>query len=143
MLHTNNFSSTWKLSFLQFKIWFTYHFQLWIFNRSYQNKRKTQKLWTTETKLSLSPKWQSKKTNYSTTRISHFEWWCAITRKYTYKYIKPLTPIQPIASQPLGDCEKSYYYAVAKKGYSYNELLFIISLFHILFQFLQKEIAKK
>ena len=39
----------------------------------------------------------------------------------------PLPPIQPIASQPLGDCEKSYYLAVAKKGYSYNELLFIIS----------------
>ena len=39
----------------------------------------------------------------------------------------PLPPIQPIASQPLGDCEKSYYHAVAKKGYSYNELLFIIS----------------
>ena len=39
----------------------------------------------------------------------------------------PLPPIQPIASQPLGDCEKSYYHAVAKKGYSYKELLFIIS----------------
>ena len=39
----------------------------------------------------------------------------------------PLPPIQPIASQPLGDCEKSYYHAVAKKGYSYNELLFTIS----------------
>ena len=39
----------------------------------------------------------------------------------------PLPPIQPIASQPLGDCEKSYYHAVAKKGYSYNELLFFIS----------------
>ena len=39
----------------------------------------------------------------------------------------PLPPIQPIASQPLGDCEKSYYHAVAKKGYSYTELLFIIS----------------
>ena len=39
----------------------------------------------------------------------------------------PLPPIQPIASQPLGDCEKSYYYAIAKKGYSSNELLFIIS----------------
>ena len=38
-----------------------------------------------------------------------------------------LPPIQPIASQPLGDCEKSYYYAMAKKGYSNNELLFIIS----------------
>ena len=39
----------------------------------------------------------------------------------------PLPPIQPIASQPLGDCEKSYYYAIAKKGYSKSELLFIIS----------------
>ena len=39
----------------------------------------------------------------------------------------PLPPSQPIASQPLGDCEKSYYYAIAKKGYSNNELLFIIS----------------
>ena len=39
----------------------------------------------------------------------------------------PLSPIQPIASQPLGDCEKSYYHAVSKKGYSYNELLFLIS----------------
>ena len=39
----------------------------------------------------------------------------------------PLPPIQPIASQQLGDCEKSYYHAVAKKGDSYNELLLIIS----------------
>ena len=39
----------------------------------------------------------------------------------------PLPPIQPIASQPLGDCEKSYYHAVAKNGYSYSKLLFIIS----------------
>ena len=39
----------------------------------------------------------------------------------------PLPPIQPIASQPLGVCEKSYYHAVAKKGFSYNEILFIIS----------------
>ena len=38
----------------------------------------------------------------------------------------PLPPIQPIAFQPLGDCEKSYY-AIAKKGYSHKELLFIIS----------------
>ena len=42
-------------------------------------------------------------------------------------YIRPLPPIQPIAFQPLGDCEKSYYYAIAKKGYSQNELLFNIS----------------
>ena len=39
----------------------------------------------------------------------------------------PLPLNQPIASQPLGDCEKSYYHAVAKKGYSYIELIFIIS----------------
>ena len=42
-------------------------------------------------------------------------------------YIKPSSSNPTIASQPLGDCEKSYYHAVAKKGYSYNELLFIIS----------------
>ena len=39
----------------------------------------------------------------------------------------PLPPIQPIVFKPLGDCEKSDYYASAKKGYSHNELLFIIS----------------
>ena len=39
----------------------------------------------------------------------------------------PLPPIQPIAFQPVGDCEKSYHYALAKKGYSHNELLFVIS----------------
>ena len=39
----------------------------------------------------------------------------------------PLPPVQPIASQPLGDCEKSYYNATAKKGYSNNELIFFIS----------------
>ena len=39
----------------------------------------------------------------------------------------PLPLIQPIAFQPLGGCEKSYYYALAKKGYSLNELLFSIS----------------
>ena len=39
----------------------------------------------------------------------------------------PLPPTQPIASQPLGDCEKSYYHAIAKKGYSHNELLLFIS----------------
>ena len=37
----------------------------------------------------------------------------------------PLPPIQPIASQPLGDCEKSY--VIARKRYSNNELIFIIS----------------
>ena len=39
----------------------------------------------------------------------------------------PLSPLQHMASQPLGDSEKSYYYAMTKKGYSYNELIFIIS----------------
>ena len=29
-----------------------------------------------------------------------------------------LPPLQHIASQPLGDSEKSYYYAITKKGYS-------------------------
>ena len=38
-----------------------------------------------------------------------------------------LPPIQPIASQPLGDCKKSHYNAVAKKGYSYIGIIFIIS----------------
>ena len=39
----------------------------------------------------------------------------------------PLPPLQHIASQPLGDCEKSYFHAMTKKGYSNNELIFIIS----------------
>ena len=39
----------------------------------------------------------------------------------------PLPPIQPIAFQPLGDCEKSYFNASAIKAYSHNEPLFIIS----------------
>ena len=39
----------------------------------------------------------------------------------------PLPPIQPIPSQPLGDCEKSFYYAIAKKGCSNNEILSIMS----------------
>ena len=39
----------------------------------------------------------------------------------------PFPPIQPIAFQPFGDCEKAYCYALAKKGYSHNEFLFIIS----------------
>ena len=38
-----------------------------------------------------------------------------------------LPPLQHITSQPLGDCEKSYFYAMTKKGYSNNELIFIIS----------------
>ena len=39
----------------------------------------------------------------------------------------PLPPLQHIASQPLGDCEKSYFYAMTKKGYSSKEIIFIIS----------------
>ena len=39
----------------------------------------------------------------------------------------PLPPFQHIASQPLGDCEKSYFHAMTKKRYSKNELIFIIS----------------
>ena len=52
----------------------------------------------------------------------------------------PLPPIQPIASQPLGDCEKSYYHAVAKKGYSYPEILFIIS--HLLSMLTKRNIKE-
>ena len=39
----------------------------------------------------------------------------------------PFPPLQHKASQPLGDSEKSYYYAITKKGYSYNDLIFISS----------------
>ena len=48
-------------------------------------------------------------------------------KKIPQGFSDSLPPIQPTAAQPLGDCEKSYYYAIAKKGYSHNELLFIIS----------------
>ena len=51
----------------------------------------------------------------------------------------PLPPIQPISSQLLGDCEKSYYYAITKEGYFHNELFFIISYS---FQSFQTEISK-
>ena len=51
----------------------------------------------------------------------------------------PLLPLQHIASQPLGDCEKSYFHAMTKKGYSNNELIFIIS--HLL-SLLTMEITK-
>ena len=44
----------------------------------------------------------------------------------------PLPPLQQIASQPLGDCEKSYFYAMTKKGYSNNELIFISHLLSLL-----------
>ena len=51
----------------------------------------------------------------------------------------PLPPLQHIASQPLGDCEISYFYALTKKGYSNKEL---ISLFLIYFHFLRMESIK-
>ena len=38
-----------------------------------------------------------------------------------------LPPLQHIASQPVGDSEKSYFNAITEKGYSYNELIFISS----------------
>ena len=51
-----------------------------------------------------------------------------------------LPTIQPIALQPLGDCEKPYYYALAKKGYSHNELLFIIS--HLIYILTKRNIKE-
>ena len=55
----------------------------------------------------------------------------------------PLPPLQQIASQPLGDCEKSYFPAMIKKGYSNNELIFIIShLLSLLTNGNQKEYKK-
>ena len=51
----------------------------------------------------------------------------------------PLPPIQPLASQPLGDCEKSYYHAIAKKDIP---IMKYYSLFLILSQSLLKEISK-
>ena len=48
----------------------------------------------------------------------------------------PLPPLQHIASQPLGDSEKSHYYAMTTKGFSYNELIFIIS--HLLSLLIKK-----
>ena len=55
----------------------------------------------------------------------------------------PLPPIQPIAFQPLGDCERSYDYAIEKKVYFHNELLFIIShLISILTKLNSKENKK-
>ena len=53
----------------------------------------------------------------------------------------PLPPIQTIATQPLGDCEKSYYHAIAKKDIHIMYSLFY-SLFLTSFQSLQKEITK-
>ena len=60
-------------------------------------------------------------------------------KKIPQGFSDSLPPIQPTAAQPLGDCEKSYYYAIANKGYSHNELLFIIS--HLI-SILQKEMSK-
>ena len=51
----------------------------------------------------------------------------------------PLPPIQPIAFQPLGDCEKSYYYALAKKDIP---IMNYYSLFLTLSQSILKEILK-
>ena len=51
-----------------------------------------------------------------------------------------LPPIQSIAFQPLGGCEKSYYYALAKKGYSHNELSFIYS--HLISILIKKNTKK-
>ena len=48
----------------------------------------------------------------------------------------PLPSLQHLASQPLGDCEKSYFHAMIKKGYSNDELI------SICFHFLQMEITK-
>ena len=48
----------------------------------------------------------------------------------------PLPPIQPIAFQPLGDCEKIYYYTITKTGYSHNELILIIS--HLIYSYKRK-----
>ena len=42
-------------------------------------------------------------------------------------YIRPSSS-NSTSFQPLGDCENFYYYALAKTGYSHNELLFILSL---------------
>ena len=38
---------------------------------------------------------------------------------------KPLTVIKHLVSTPFTDKEKSYYTALSKQSYSYNELLFI------------------
>ena len=48
----------------------------------------------------------------------------------------PLPPNQPIASQPLGDCEKSCSYAIAEKDF---QIMNCYSLFRISFQSLQKK----
>ena len=39
--------------------------------------------------------------------------------------VKPLTVIKHLVSSPLDDIDKSYYTALYKQSYSYNELLFI------------------
>ena len=40
------------------------------------------------------------------------------------QFVKPLTFIKHLASSPLDDKEKTYYTALYKETYSYNELLF-------------------
>ena len=39
--------------------------------------------------------------------------------------VKPLTVLKHLVSSPLDDKDKSYYTALSKQSYSYNELLFI------------------
>ena len=39
--------------------------------------------------------------------------------------VKPLTVIKHLVSSPLDDKDKSYYTALSKQSYSYDELLFI------------------
>ena len=41
--------------------------------------------------------------------------------------VKPLTVIKHLVSSPLDDKDKSYYTALSKQSYSYNELLKVIS----------------
>ena len=43
--------------------------------------------------------------------------------------VKPLTVIKHLVSSPLDDKDKSYYTALSKQSYSYNELLFISAKF--------------
>ena len=102
-----------------------FHFKRRIPNRSHKNKSKIKKLRFIETKFSLPSKWKPKKTIVLQENLILND--DSLLQEDIPKGITdPLPPIQPIASQPLGDCEKSYY-AIAKKGYSNNELLIIIS----------------
>ena len=56
-----------------------------------------------------------------------------------YIHADHLPPMQPIASQPLGDCEKSFHHAIAKRDIP---IMNYYSLFLSLSQSLQKEISK-